>query len=257
MTYSFHYRTSASSMIRPLLPLAALLMLTACATPEPKDYSLYREHMPASILVLPPTNQSPEVNAPYSYLSTVSEPIAEAGYYVFPVAVVDAYMKENGLPTPADMHAVPLDKLGEVFGADAVLYVDIEAYGQEFNILSSDAVVRASVSLVDIDSGAVLWEGKVRAVDSANANSGNALVDLIGAAVAQAVGTTTDRAHVVAIEANRRMVSGREGLLLGPYHPGAAGDVRGRSEPEAPAAETPEPVAVPEAAETTSTRDAG
>lgn len=40
---------------------------------------------PRSILVLPPMNSSVDVNAPYSYLSTISTPLAEKGYYVFPV----------------------------------------------------------------------------------------------------------------------------------------------------------------------------
>ena len=224
-----------------------LAALSGCGPSKPKDYSaynLYRAHLPASILVLPPTNQSVEVNAPYSYLSTITAPLAEAGYYVFPVAVVDAYMKENGLPTPADMHAVPLDKLGEVFDADAVLYVDIEAYGQEYRLVSSSAVVRARAELVDMESGATLWEGGIdEARSSSNGSSDNILVDLIGAAVAQAIGTTADASHGVAVEANRRMIFDRdEGLLLGPYHPGAAEDPRGRPEPVEPV----EPAAGPE-----------
>lgn len=224
-----------------------LLAVAGCGPSKPKDYSaynLYRANLPASILVLPPTNQSVEVNAPYSYLSTVTAPLAEAGYYVFPVAVVDAYMKENGLPTPADMHAVPLDKLDEVFDADAVLYVDITEYGQEYNIVSSAAVVKARAELVDMESGETLWESGVNAVDrSSSGSSDNILVDLIGAAVAQAVGTTVDAAHGVAVRANRQMVFDRdEGLLLGPYHPGADQDPRGRPNPvetvgEAPATE--------------------
>lgn len=226
--------------------LACLMLSTVvgCGPSKPKDYSAYnpyRANLPASILVLPPTNQSVEVNASYSYLSTVTAPLAEAGYYVFPVAVVDAYMKENGLPTPADMHAAPLDKLGEVFDADAVLYMDITEYGQEYNIISSAAVVKASAELVDIDSGETLWEGGVDAADSSsNGGSNNILVDLIGAAVAQAVGTTADAAHGVAVRANRQMVFDRdEGLLLGPYHPGADQDPRGRPNPVEPVGAAP------------------
>ena len=223
-----------------ILACLSLSMLVACGPTKPKDYShynLYRSSLPASILVLPPTNQSVEVNAPYSYLSTITEPIAEAGYYVFPVAVVDAYMKENGLPTPADMHAVPLDKLAEVFDADAVLYIDIEAYGQEYKVLSSGAVARAKATLVDLDTGETLWRGGIDAVEqSASGSSDNILGSLIGAAVAQAVGSSFDAAHGVADKANRQMVfDGDDGLLLGPYHPGADQDVRGRPQPVQPA----------------------
>ncbi len=207
-----------------------LLAVAACGKSGPTDYGAYRAQMPASILVLPPTNQSVEVNAPYSYLSTITRPIAEAGYYVFPVAVVDAYMKENGLPTPADMHGVPLEKLDEVFGPDAVLYVDIEAYGQEYQLLSSAAVVRANAKLVDVDTGTTIWDGKINAAHSSGGGGSNLLVALIGAAISQAVGTTVDASHGVAVTANRKLFSGRRGLLLGPYHPRYEEDGRGRED---------------------------
>ena len=82
-----------------------ILLVQGCATAtvKPFDYSAYLAHMPRSILVLPPTNESTEVMAPYIYLSTVTRPLAEQGYYVFPVAVIDSMMKENGLSSPEEM----------------------------------------------------------------------------------------------------------------------------------------------------------
>ncbi|MGI9451142.1 MAG: GNA1162 family protein, partial [Geminicoccaceae bacterium] len=65
-----------------LIGCLALSALVGCGPTKPKDYSAYnnyRANLPASILVLPPTNQSVEVNAPYSYLSTITAPVAEAG----------------------------------------------------------------------------------------------------------------------------------------------------------------------------------
>ena len=58
-------------MIRPRLLLRALLavgvlMLAGCATQPGYDYSAFRESRPRSILVLPPLNDSPDVNATYS-----------------------------------------------------------------------------------------------------------------------------------------------------------------------------------------------
>ncbi len=72
--------------------LAAVAVLCGGCATTPYDYAPYRQHMPRSILVLPPLNKSVEVNAPYSYLSTVTRPLAECGYYVFPVAVIDAFL---------------------------------------------------------------------------------------------------------------------------------------------------------------------
>ena len=96
------------------LSLASLALTAACATMEQHDYSAYREHMPRSILVLPPLNESVDVNASYVWLSTITNPVAERGYYVFPVAVVDAFMKDNGMPGPDEMHGVSLEKLRAV-----------------------------------------------------------------------------------------------------------------------------------------------
>jgi hypothetical protein len=208
---------------------AALLIAGGCAPPTPTDYSVYRAHVPRSVLVLPPLNQSVHVNAPYSYLSTISQPLAEAGYYVFPVAVVDAFMKENGLPTPGEMHAAPLDKIGEVFGANAVLYVLIEDYGQKYQVLSSTTIVKAQAKLVDVPTGVTLWEGRAQVAQSSGDSGGGIVGMLITAAAAQVIQSTSDGAHPLAAQANAQMIlDPNHGLLLGPHHPGYEADARGR-----------------------------
>ena len=64
--------------------------VTGCANNrQPYDYTAFKQSRPASILVIPPLNNSPDVAATYSMLSQVTLPLAEAGYYVFPVSLVD------------------------------------------------------------------------------------------------------------------------------------------------------------------------
>jgi hypothetical protein len=214
-----------SNMLGSLVLAAALC--GGCSTAA-KDYSLFRQHRPRSILVLPPLNETVEVNASYSYLSTISRPLGECGYYVFPVAVVDAYMKDNGLPTPGEMHSVSLTKLREVFGADAVLYVTIEEYGQKYQVLSSTTVVEARVRLVDTETGSTLWEGMAIGREGSG-GSGNLIADMIVAAIEQAVESTSDEAHDLSRRANFAMVfDEKNGFLRGPYSPGEASDQRGR-----------------------------
>jgi hypothetical protein len=75
------------------------LVLAGCVTHKPYDYTNFRENQPRSILVLPPLNESASVEGTYGYLSTVTRPIAERGYYVFPVSIVYQFFKENGIPT--------------------------------------------------------------------------------------------------------------------------------------------------------------
>lgn len=61
------------------------ILVTGCASSPTvnKDMTAYKQHMPKSILVLPPVNDSPDVKATYSYWPTVITPVAEAGYTSF------------------------------------------------------------------------------------------------------------------------------------------------------------------------------
>jgi hypothetical protein len=200
-----------------LLAMTAAVMLTGCAT-KPYDYTNYRAHSPRSILVLPPLNESTDIGATYGYLSTVTKPIAEKGYYVFPVAVIDQMMKENGLPTAGEMHQVPLKKIHEIIGADAVLYVTLKQYGSKYQVVSSTTVVAAESKLVDVKTGTLIWEGKVNFQQGTS--SGNIIVDLIATPIEQAVNQSTDQAHNLSGQANVQMFTLKDqGLLSGPYAP--------------------------------------
>jgi hypothetical protein len=198
-----------------------LLVLGGCATPPPYDYSNYRAHPPRSILVLPPLNESTAVEGTYSYLSTVTQPLAELGYYVFPVAVIDQYLNANGMPTAGEMQQIPLAKVAEIIGADAVLYLDLRQYGSKFEIVSSNAVVTIRAKLVDTRSATVLWEGSATAQNNSNSgNSGSFLAQLLAAAITQAIGSKTDVSHGVCRLANAQLFNPENrGLPYGPYHP--------------------------------------
>jgi len=199
---------------------AFLLVLSGCATVQPYDYTKLREAAPRSILVIPPANNSIEVNAPYSYISTITVPLAEKGYYVFPVSVVDTFLKQNGLPTPAEMNTIPLDKVKEHIGADAVLYVTLDTWGQKYQVISSTTVVQGSVKLVSTTSGDVLWDAPLNAQYNPNSNSGGGLLGaLVSAAVSQIAGSISDNTPMVSRLANEQAFNAKKrGLLPGPYY---------------------------------------
>lgn len=202
-----------------LLLCILLALFSGCATPPAKDDSVFNELRPLSILVLPPVNNSVEVNAPYTYLSTISKPLAEKGYYVFPVAVIDQFLKENGLPTPDEMHTIPLDKIRQYIGADAVLYVTISDWGQKFQLVSSKAVVRADARLVDTRTGTQLWSANIYGSYQPNTNSGGGLLGaVVSAVVDQVAGSLVDHTPEVARTANQQaLYSHNRGLPEGPY----------------------------------------
>lgn len=202
--------------------LLAAVITTGCATVKPYDYTAFKESRPASILVLPPVNSSPEVEATYSMLSQVTRPLAESGYYVFPVSLVDETFHQNGLTHPAEMHEVKPQKLREIFGADAALYIDIKQYGTSYTIIASESRVTASAKLVDLRNEQVLWSGSATASSAEGRNSSGGLAGmLIQAVVSQIVETTVNQSHPIAgVTAQRLLAAGRpNGLLYGPRSP--------------------------------------
>ncbi len=203
------------------LVILAVLFLTGCVSlPPAHDYSQFRNADPHSILVLPPINNSPEVIAPYSVMSQVVPPIAESGFYVFPVALVDSTFKSNGLTVANDIHEVPHNRLREIFGADAALYMTIEEYGTSYVVISSETIVKVSAQLVDLRTGDVLWQDIASASSAeTRGNSGGGLVGmLVEAAVNQIVETVVDRGYDIAAITSARLLSaeGHNGLLHGP-----------------------------------------
>ncbi|WP_159911115.1 DUF799 domain-containing protein [Pantoea sp. 18069] len=197
--------------------------LTGCAAPQAGDYSAFRAASPASILVLPPVNEAPEVQATASVLSHATYPLAEAGYYVMPVTLVAETFRQNGMDVADDVHDLPASRLREIFGADAALYIKITRYGTTYQVIDSATVVSAQAQLVDLRAGSVLWSGQASASSKENNSSGGSGLAgmLITALVSQILSTVTDASHDIAGLATHRLLSagGSHGLLYGPRSP--------------------------------------
>ena len=201
---------------------ATTVFVTGCATPKSYDYTAFQRNRPKSIVILPPVNDSTSVGANYSLMSHMTLPLAESGYYVLPVTLVDETFRQNGLSNPADIAAVPTKKLHEIFGADAALYVHVKEYGTSYQVVSSVTTVSAVARLVDLRTGELLWDGTSTAVDNgAQANSGGIVGMLVMAVVNQIMASTMDRGHDVAAVTSANLLSaGRPGgMLYGPRSP--------------------------------------
>jgi hypothetical protein len=74
-------------------------------------------------------NESPEVTAPGVFITTVTVPLAERGYYVFPVYLTEVLLRDLGLPEAGLVHQLPSQRFFEHFSADAVLFVTIKDEG--------------------------------------------------------------------------------------------------------------------------------
>ncbi|AUG98841.1 DUF799 domain-containing protein [Pectobacteriaceae bacterium CE70] len=210
--------------------LAGVLVLTGCAKPVSYDYTAFKQSKPKSILVLPPLNHSPDINAGASFLTQVTYPLAESGYYVLPIAVVDETFKQNGLMTAQDIQAVNVSRLHQIFGADAALYLDITDYGSKYQVINSETRVTANARLVDLRTGKALWKGAATAsTNEDQSNSNNGIIGLlVQAAINQIANTITDKGHDIAgITSARLLTAGGPGhILYGPRSPLYGKDAR-------------------------------
>ncbi len=214
------------SLLRFCLLFCAAVCLPACSATNRQlyDYTMYKQSQPRSILVLPPLNNSPDVNATYGMLAQTTSPLAESGYYVFPVALVDETFKQNGLTSSADIHAVAPAKLREIFGADAALYIIVTEYGASYRVIDSTVVVSAVARLVDLKTGNEIWQGSATASsaeDKNNSGGGGLAGVLISAVINQIANNVTDSSYRMAGRTSYRLLAAGHpnGILYGPRSP--------------------------------------
>lgn len=208
--------------VRLAAVLAAVAVLGACATSAPHDYSAFKQSRPVSMLVLPPINETPDTRATYGVLAQVTLPLAEAGYYVLPVSLMDETFRHNGLNSPTDIHDVSAQKLREIFGADAAVYIKVKKYGTSYAVISSETAVAVEARVVDLRSGQLLWQGQAAASskEGEGSNQGGLVGLLVQAVITQIIGTVSDASFKYAGIASQRLLSpGKNGLLYGPRSP--------------------------------------
>ena len=204
--------------------LAGVVALSGCATPPaPYDYSAFQRAKPASLLVLPPLNDSPEIKATPGVWAHATRPLAEAGYYVLPITLVDETFRQNGLSTAADIHQVAPQRLREFFGADAAVYMRVTQYGTSFKVVSSETRVEVDCRVVDLRSGELLWQGKAVAssAEQQQQTQGGLVGLLVAAVVKQIINSATDVTFNYAAIANQRLLGAPRvnGVLPGPRSP--------------------------------------
>ena len=200
--------------------LALLVSLTACVTPPPaKDYSAFTAHDPHSILVVPVVNRSNQVDAASTFLATLSTPLAERGYYVFPVNLVRHTMEDQGLGDADLVAKADPVRLASLFGAQSVLYAEIRQWDAKYIVLSTSVTVEIHYTLKSGVDGKTLWDQDVTTVyQPQQANSGNPIANLIADAIIAAVARAKPNYLPLAYQANSiAFLTPGQGVPFGPY----------------------------------------
>jgi hypothetical protein len=190
-----------------------LSLLAGCASVGKRDLSTFYAHEPRSIIVVPVVNESPEVTAPAVFVTTITVPLAERGYYVFPVYLTELLLRDLGLPEAGLVHQLPSQRFFDLFGADAVLFITIKDWSTKYLVLVSSVVVEMEYLLKDTRTGMVLWQSKQQVAR----NSGGS--NPIAMAVSAALNALFTDYLPLARQANIQVFRPPDGLPAGRYHP--------------------------------------
>jgi len=207
-----------AKVVTNLFLVLLLFFASSCAkfTTKGEEFPrMYEEH-PRSLLVLPPMNESTDVEAKGYYMTTIEMPLALRGYYVFPVELVSDIMKQEGVYDSEVLYNMPLGKFYDYFGADAVLYTRIKKWDVSYMVIAANLTVSIEAEILSTKTSQQLWKytGTV-VVDLSGGNSGGGLAGLVINAIVTAINTAAADYVTYAHRANGRFI---QTLPFGPYH---------------------------------------
>lgn len=208
------------SRLSGLMILMVLMVFSGCATTDKSQFTAFHDAQPKSILVVPVVNDSVDVQAPLSVLTTLPKTLGEKGYYIFPVNTVKTLLEYEGMYEPSEIHNTPPEQLASLFGADAILYVTIHEWTSQYIFVQTTTVVDFEYRIVNHD-GAELWSARKNlSYTPQNNSSGNPLADLIASAVTAALERADPNYLPLTRQANQQVFyQDATAIPPGPYAP--------------------------------------
>ena len=173
-------------------------MLTSCGMLESvtreSQYAKMYEEKPVTLLVMPPINNSANVEAKDLLYTSISRPLVEAGYYVFSPLLAMDILKAESAYDAENFFDASLTAFNDYFGADAVVFSVIDKWAKKGMGIQANiryVIKSAYTSEVLFDRSCDLYLDL--SVDTGSRGVLAALVDLAASAIKTAV---TD--HIVA-----------------------------------------------------------
>lgn len=95
------------------------------------QYAAMYEDMPVTVLVMPPINNTSNVEAKDLLYTSISRPLAEAGYYVISPSISMEILKQESAYDAELFIDKPLRQFHDFFGADAVVFSIIDSWAKQ------------------------------------------------------------------------------------------------------------------------------
>ena len=200
--------------------IIACFLVTSCGlfntVTRESQYAKMYEEKPVTLLVMPPINNSTNVEAKDLLYTSISRPLAEAGYYVIsPLLAMDVLKAESAYDSENFFEA-PLTAFNKYFGADAVVFSIIDSWTKK----GMGIQTKIRYVIKSAYTNEVLFDRSCDLYLDLSVNSGSrggtwgALIDLAASAINTAV---TD--HIVAArKANYFILRDIPRGKYSPYH---------------------------------------
>lgn len=151
-------------LIKTLLFTITVFLVMGCSTPKKQlmidTYPKMYEESPLVILALPPINETSDAEAKELVATGILKPLAEKGYYVIPIEIMNEIFKNEGFYDTETINENSLNQFKKVFGVNAVLYTKIIHWEKVFYGINGVIIISLEYTLKSADTGEVLWTYK-------------------------------------------------------------------------------------------------
>jgi hypothetical protein len=178
-----------------IFPIFLVSCVPTALTKKQTYPEIYSER-PLAIAIMPPINNTNNVEAKEFLYLTLAQPLCERGYYVLPpFLTMEMFKSESAYDTELFIDS-PVNRFGSVLGADAVLFTIVNKW--EKMALSSNIRVEIEYRLKSTRTNEILFErkGNITYDASVNSGSGGLLGVLVNMAVSAINTALTDHVKV-------------------------------------------------------------
>jgi hypothetical protein len=138
------------------------LLAAACAAPLSNLDSNYAALKPTRIAVLPATNETADLDAPVVFRILAAAELADKGYALIDSSRIDEALAQKGIQEGGQIEALTPQEIGDLVGADGLLYVKVMSYGRQVGV---HLKMEGSFTLVSSKSGQKIWYSELSVSD--------------------------------------------------------------------------------------------
>ena len=205
--------------------MLALLFVSCTSTNKLQTFPKMYDEKPVTVLLMPPINNTSNVEAKDYFYTTMNVPIVEAGYYVIPPATAMATLQRESAYDAERFIDGDLSKFGKLFGADVAVFTIIKSWDK--SVIGSAVIIEIEYIFKSTKTNEIIYQrdAKITCDTSSNVRVGG--LGLMGAlinATADVVKTATTDYIPIAIACNNVALSD---LPYGKYHPDYGADQQG------------------------------